>query len=644
MIKHLFSLLMVLTLFLFASNAQDGNEVLVDLEYQRKDLPKGQGSISKNSLVHLPFFDDFSRSVQYAEPSLWDARHVFVNTKYAINPPTIGVVTLDALDNTGNLHYQASAFQFSSDTLASKRINLNFPGDTTIYISFYFQPQGLGNQPDSKDSLLLEFYNYSSDNWEGVWAGWVDFSNGVLFQKNKLVNKQISIESDALNSTFFRVHFPIIQDRFLNENFRFRFRNIASLSSNTDVPGLRGNSDHWHIDMIYLNRNRSYRDTLINDIAFSRPLGSILKNYESVPWSHFTQTARSSELSNPLSFNISYRNLGVETWNITRLFRLLDHSTNETYSFSGGAENIFALQDIDFSRFYLYDFQSAWSDSAKFTFTSFLVTDINPETQHLRWNDTLSYTQSFSNYYAYDDGTAESGYGLYGEGTQNGRVALKYTTYSADWLVGVYMYFNRTFSDANQKYFRLAVWDDDNGKPGNIIYDQVGVRPIFTDSLNRFTLFKLDEDLWLEPGTFYIGWIQTTTDMLNVGFDRNKNNRTKLFYNISGNWQNSQFEGSLMIRPVFGELTENPTVDKLFREESEFIVYPNPAKYAINLKLPSSSGNFELRIFNISGQQVLSQRVSDSAIDISPLPNGTYILRVFDSGRILGTQKFIVLR
>ena len=28
-----------------------------------------------------------------------------------------------------------------------------------------------------------------------------------------------------------------------------------------------------------------------------------------------------------------------------------------------------------------------------------------------RWNDTLRFTQNFDNYYAYDDGTAEGGYG-----------------------------------------------------------------------------------------------------------------------------------------------------------------------------------------------------------------------------------------
>lgn len=643
MIKTYWLLFLSVMLIPRVAVAQQGGEELVDLESISLSATQPIQPTAK-SAINLPFYDDFSRGLSYPVVSLWNGKHVVVSPKYAINSPNVGAATFDAMDNTGKLHSSASIFPFSSDTLMSRPIKLDYPSDTSVYLSFQFQPQGLGNKPDIKDSLLLEFYNFNEDVWESAWAAWVDFESATLYQYDRLRNRQKAISSDTLNSSFFLVHIPVVQEHFLSESFQFRFRNIASVSSNSDVPGLRGNSDHWHIDMVYLNRGRTYKDTLMNDIAYSKPLGSILNNYEQIPWLHFNQQAKEAELTSPLSFNITYTNLGQVPWNITRLFSIYNHSDEETYSFSGGAENILSLQTIDYSRFYLYDFNSSWTDSARFTFTSYLVTDINQETQHLRWNDTLRYTQNFSNFYAYDDGSAESGYGLYGEGTQNGRVAYKFNTYQADNIVGVYMYFNRTFNDASQKYFRLAIWDDNNGNPGNIIYEQEGVRPLFTDSLNRFTLFKLSEELWLDEGTFYIGWIQTTTDMLNVGFDRNSNSRSNLYYNISGNWENSKFDGALMVRPVFGELTETPTNSPAIQNDQQLKVYPNPASNILNISLPATYPNAVVSIFSLAGQMVYSEQFTGNSMDISRLANGSYIVRVVANGQVVGKQKLVVLK
>ena len=622
--------------------SQEGGEVLIDFPWQVES--KAKSVYAAKSVLELPFYDDFSRGLSYPVQSLWDGKYVHVSTKYAVNPPNVGVATFDAIDDVGQLHGNASVFQFSSDTLTSKNINLNFQGDTTIYISFQFQPQGFGYQPSSKDSLVLEFYNSTDDVWEGAWAAWVDFESKTLYQTEKLRNKQDTITSDTLSRTFFKVHFPILPERFKNDGFRFRFRNIASVSSNTAAPGLRGNSDHWHIDMVHIARDMTYKDTLTNDIAFSKPLGTILNNYEQIPWSHFNAQAMEAELTNPLSFDITYTNLGEIPWNITRLFSVYNHSNSNTYSFSGGAENIYKLETINYSRLYLYDFVSNWTDSAKFTFSSHLVTDINPDTYHLRWNDTLRYTQTFKNVYAYDDGSAESGYGLYGEGTQNGRVAYRFQTYEPDNLVGVYIHFNRTFNDANEKYFKLVVWDDSNGSPGNIIYEQQGVKPLFTDAMNKSTLFELSEELWIEAGVFYVGWIQTTTDMLNVGFDRNNNSRSNLFYNITGNWQNSKYDGALMIRPVFGKLTETPTSLPPIQNDRQVKVYPNPASNVLNISLPSTYSNAVVSIFSIAGQMVYSERFTGNSMDISRLANGSYIVRVVANGQVVGTQKLVVLK
>lgn len=644
MIKYFWLSVFLLLILPSTLSAQQGDEVLIDLESVA--ISNGDLLVQKSSksVVELPFFDDFSRGNASPSQEQWEGMNVFVNSKYAINPITLGVATFDAVNTKGEIYANASLAPFSADTLSSLPINLDFPSDTTIYFSFYFQPHGLGNQPNQRDSLVLEFYDYQEDEWIGAWAAWVDFDLNTLSQHNKLKDRISTIESDTIGRTFFMVHFPILDQRFLNSNFRFRFRNYASLSENTDVPGLRSNSDHWHLDMVYLNRERSYTDTIFNDITFFDPLESILKNYQSIPWPHFNELAKSVELENPLGFSIKYKNLGGTIWAVTRRFEILNHSTQELYQFSGGAENIFPYSKVSYTRNFLYDFTSNWADSAKYTFKTYLITDINPETSHLRWNDTLSYNQIFKNYYSYDDGTSENGYGLYGEGTQNGRVAVKFSSYESDWLVGVYIYFNRTYNDANEKYFKLAIWDDNNGKPGNIIYEKQGVKPEFTDSLNRFSLYKIDEPLWLNAGVFYVGWIQTTTDMLNIGFDFNNVNNSKIFYNTQGVWNNSKYEGSLMIRPVFGELTEPPTHDRPIFEKSCFYLYPNPTASQFSIQFAESIDVTQVKVFSIIGQQVLSIKYSGQPIDISRLPSGSYIVQLQNSSRIIGTQKLVVFK
>lgn len=620
---------------------QNGSEVLVDLE----TLPAAVRLENKHagtSPLTLPFFDDFSYGSPTPTFRLWGSSGVLVNSSYAVNPPNVGVATFDAINSSGRLYPNAGVNAFPADTLASLPINLNFPADTNIYLSFQFQPQGLGNQPQTQDSLMLEFYNPVSQKWVKAWAASVNFTTGTISEKNYLLNRTRTRTTLNLNRKFFRVHFPILHPDFLSSQFRFRFRNLASIAANTHVPSLRGNSDHWHIDNIYLNRNRNFADTLLNDVAFSRSLGPMLKNYASIPWPHFNQAAQQNELTNPLGFRIHYRNQGPVTWNVTRQFSIENLITGQEFAFTGAAENIFPYQDIDYTRNYVYTFNSSSADSAIFRFTSFLITDFNPETHHLRWNDTLRYTQTFTNYYAYDDGSAENGYGLYGEGTQNGRVAYKFTSYKTDQLVGVYIYFNRTLENANQKFFKLAVWADNNGKPGQQLYEQPGLRPIFTDELNKFALYRLDEPIQIPAGTFYVGWIQTTADFLNVGFDLNRNNSSKLFYNITGAWTNTQFEGSLMLRPVFGKLNETPTGIDPMQEQLEFALYPNPAQSSFSLTPTGLNSEVRVQLFNISGQQVYHARFNGEPIAVGHLPAGVYLVRLTLGNGPSRTKKLII--
>jgi hypothetical protein len=60
------------------------------------------------------------------------------------------------------------------------------------------------------------------------------------------------------------------------------------------------------------------------------------------------------------------------------------------------------------------------------------------------WNDTMTYRQEVSNYYSYDDGTAEAGYSI-GEGAGS-KIAYRFDTQGADSLRALRLYFDPIFT------------------------------------------------------------------------------------------------------------------------------------------------------------------------------------------------------
>jgi len=118
--------------------------------------------------LELPFFDDFSINTGNPDGELWTDSYVFINNNYSDNPVSIGVATLDAINNAGMLNGETET-PFPSDYLTSMPINLYYPGRNDIYLSFFYQPQGLGDEPEEWDSLIVEFYSPTGNEWRKVW-------------------------------------------------------------------------------------------------------------------------------------------------------------------------------------------------------------------------------------------------------------------------------------------------------------------------------------------------------------------------------------------------------------------------------------------------------------------------------------------
>lgn len=613
--KYLILLLCILSVPLFSQ------EVIVPLngnpqarEYYEKK-PSSKKAESADTLT-LPFIDDFSDSRVEPDPDLWADRDAYINNNYPLNQVTAGVATMDAYTAEGSHYPAAGPVPYIADHLTSKPLDLDFPVSDNIYLSFFYQAAGLGEMPDKTDSLCLEFLDIESGEWNRVWQ----------------------IEGGMSMNSFSRVFVPVNEEKYLKKGFRFRFLNYASQSENRDYPDKFSNVDHWHLDYIHLDRNRSANDTIMRDVTFTKPLKSFLKDYESIPWTHL-EAAYFTQRKATIEVEIS--NLDTAIRNVTKSLEIIDQYDNYTYRPTPTANDVLPGKIFTFNYEYDYPFEFGSGDSALFLIRAILRTDAFD----YKPNDTLEYFQVLKNYYAYDDGSAEAGYGLRGQGTQNASVAVRFNSFIPDSLRAVDMYFNQVVDSLNLNYyFYLNVWEDDNGKPGNLIYSQLGERPVY-NGLNQPIRYELDTTLAIE-GVFYVGWKKTVDKISNIGLDLNRNNSANNFFTIGAGWQKSTIGGSLMLRPVLSRKPLATSNEVPFVGFEEVKVFPNPANSYLELEMPGNESRIECRIYDLSGRLVLQRMVYPSArVNIEELKEGIYLLRVgSEKGMKVYTQKFIIQR
>ena len=247
-------------------------------------------------------------------------------------------------------------------------------------------------------------------------------------------------------------------------------------------------------------------------------------------------------------------------------------------------------------------------------------------------NDSTFTKQEFVNYYSYDDGTAEQAYGPTGAQSM---LAIQYTPYEADSLIGAMIHFVPTVEDVSNNLFALTIWDDNGGQPGNVIYEDNNFlprQPNYEYDRNIFTTYyTIDTQKVAVNGTFYIGWRQFDPERLGVGLDRNIVNNDKTFYStdFGNSWSSSSIPGSVMIRPIFS--TSFDVVLGLEEKKAEktklarTVIYPNPTSNSVSIRM--ENGVYEgAEVFNIQGVKVLE--TASSTIDLSNQPNGVYFFRV----------------
>lgn len=552
----------------------------------------------------------------------WLDSNAYRNDWYAVNPWSLGVVTFDGLNANGYPYAINSSARGYGDYLTSKPIDLSTTQKKdSVYFSFLYQPKGNGDAPENittgtllqHDSLCLQFYNVTINKWISVWGTTPDAD----FNKFSIQSK-----------TFTKVHIPLVDTSFFKKGFQFRFVNYGDLS---------GDLDHFHIDYVKLRKFSGVSDTNFQDFALMYPVNSFLKKYQSIPFDHYLNApidifndsvkiiVRNGSLKeqNTLDGNVKVEDNGIEISQAVISKTLLP---GNNLNYLAQSSNV---SYHDFPRKLNWT-KDKFVDSVSFTIKVAVPAPFTNDP----YNDTSFSKLEFKDYYAYDDGSAELAYGLK---SNQAETAYLFSTYEPDTLIGLSICFVPTVEDKSAKNFSIIVRENNNGVPGDVVYEDgnLNLRTVrYGKHRNEFkTFYFVDFKGVPIKNEFFIGLRQYDQDWLNVGFDVNTNSLSNLFYSIGENvWQKSSLglNGSLMMRPIFKSKYNKSLALAEKYSNNKLIIYPNPTTHSFQLNNSYVSEYYDL--LDVNGKVINSFQYLGNPIDVSFLNNGIYLLREGKTG------------
>ncbi|MGK0365730.1 MAG: hypothetical protein ACI85O_002798 [Saprospiraceae bacterium] len=600
--------------------------------------------------IELPFFDDFANNDGvYPIRDLWVDRDVYINNTMAPNPPSIGMATFDGLDPTGTPYDNFG----QGDDLTSKPIDMSLlSGEEDIYFKCYVAARGYGLYPNFPDSLVLEFRNTDRE-WEraGSWNGFTSNPGAV----------------DPFPWEFFSVR--IEDEEFFHDAFQFRFQSYHS-------PG--GLDDLWHVDYVKIEANEN--DTPINeDVAFTETPRSLLSRYTAMPWKQFKANVDGEIRNDGIKSAYFNHNNETETVSGGSFVKIKNLTTGVDLSATNTVTDATNVNSQEYTSVDNDNATGFWSqvknelsgfpaDTEKADLSFNFSFPLANQATGAFINDNTNFVTHLDNYYAYDDGTAESAVFLVNQQNDAPEYAIRYRANVEDQLQGVRFHFPHVDIDQEAgQAFSIKVWVDPTGSNDYFYlennepdYVRQFVSPTypdsFTDSLQALTTYALEDEngdpapLTIPAGAdFYIGFQQTSLGLsgAHVGFDVQYDARPHTFLNLGTFWFPipDQFNGAIMYRPVMGdETTGNTAVDDLTETDDDPVrLFPNPTTGEVNVILAKGNyTDYNIHIFNNVGQLVRIEKGSN-LLNLNNLQNGVYHLQFVNKNSLASYFRKIVV-
>lgn len=559
----------------------------------------------------------------------WVDNYAWWNTTNPVNPISIGVATLDGLNEFGLPYNNTVTNAYGkADVLTSKPIDLSLLGASNdVYLSFFYQAGGLGDFPNPEDSLIVEF--------RGLDGEWVSKWSTVGTTDTGFKQAYIPIYNTAFDSLIYS-----------NTSFQFRFKNFASLS---------GNNDLWNIDYVRLDKDRipTTLDTVIRDVTVLYDFPNFLQTYSMLPWNQLQAGADSFADTIKIPIRDNGQVEGIQAGNFPIDIIISNSQTIDTlFKFTGSNFNVVSgkeIKDHTLSPANEFTLPSFASDSVWLN-TQFFIAPVNRNSK--LENDTINNALLFHNVMAYDDGSAERAYGVSGGGSEVKKFAYEYNVAVQDTLAAVQIHFSNIDENVSDLVFSLYVWDSleigvsEIDPEVHIIGTIENKKPNYINERNGFATFVFDTPI-IVTGKFYVGWAQIDNRNLQIGYDLNSTKgRDKMFVFSGNNWHPStiNMKGSPMMRVILDGDYPIPTSPTSITNVSklEYIkVYPNPASIVLNIDIPESLRNYEVSVLDFTGRQVFFGK--ENTLDVSNFTTGMYLLSIKDldtSARY--TSKFLV--
>ncbi|MCL2413390.1 MAG: T9SS type A sorting domain-containing protein [Bacteroidales bacterium] len=570
----------------------------------------------------------------------------------------------------------------------------------SIFFSFYFQPGGgfgtvqggniRGHAPRPHDELVLEFRN-DTGRWDVVWHAngqtleqfcWLCIRDTAVVLTRVIdtitvpgsltitVHDTISLYNRTIRDTtiftrlgtdtirtaitadtifirdvekeFFRQVSIRVDTAYFYNGFQFRFRNISSLDQDHQQNQSRQSSGgQWHIDYVRLDAYPNGFNRFSSDIAFVHQGERVLRDFQAMPANQFQTSDLVSEIP------ILFRNLDSEWRGIHYNFQITGPSPSYfSWTASPSSTDVQPFSTHGFNSspgidiyYFQRDFPSFFPnepDSGVFFFQHVLTLRDGQE-DLVPSNNTMIQTVHFGNYFAYDDGTPEAGFGFFRQADRPvSQFAYRFPMRVPDSLVAIQIWFNDAPSDMSRAFFNLVVWTaaDINGMPlrDSTILIRENLLPDQGDTIGFFT-YWLDTPLPLNSGDFFIGFEQRNNFFLNIGFDLNNNASGRMFSRFdAGEWATIFAYGSVMMRPVFGTSESiPPSTSILDRDDPVDVsqnirIFPNPSDGVVFVESPENVVN-SYEIFDLSGRRLLQRTVNNTQFSVDlPQNSGFYIL------------------
>lgn len=576
----------------------------------------------------FPFWDDFSYYGQLPDTLLWqNDSSSTITYGLAHHPPSWGVVTLDGIDARGN-PYNTTSSTGNTDQLTSKPIDLTVVMEEeqqSVYLSFFWQLQGLGERPDARDSLKLYFLDEEA-RWRLVWSQTGSSTTEAELFQQELIS--LTAAGADWNTSFF------------HEGFQLRFQSYSRQN---------GQYDQWHLDYIFLDKGRSANDLYYKDRAFSEAFPSLLQPYTAMPMQQFFANP-AAYLRNQLPVTgFSFFDPAEGARDVVR-YQLNIQSElgepiqqNDSTTFEEGNQPLTGQQYITEEEEGLAAGSLApFSGRDSLYLVAILGMRSSEDRPELARNNRLEIVSVLHDYFAYDDGSAEAAITLNGRGQ---RLAYRFTLEEADTLTAVSCYFPYYNTSTTGQVLNLKIWTalaGINGAEADVLrYTQR--LEVQNTGMNRFVLDSLRNPQILGAGEFFIGFEQMGAAEVPIGFDRNTDNSVQVFQSINTEeWLTTFSEaGSPMIRAHFQNGVDPLTLG--LAEDTYFPavrLYPNPARDRLVVTSEAQS----LRLYDPSGRLVLEQpATAETLLELGHLQPGLYLLQLsYKTG--IQTKRVIIVR